>query len=157
ASASIVQPIRPPTSVASRACFSESPKYAAATSTSSEMPRLSQSRKVSSSPSTRSLSGTGSIPQFGASCRSVAPFAGMTRIRFCGCVLSRRAAPRCSAVRLAEETPHDEREDPAVAQVLALARRVEADDRADLAVVGSNRDLARLAVLDAEDRELLPA
>ena len=42
-------------------------------------------------------------------------------------------------------------------KVLALARRVEADARAELLVVGAHRHLARLAVLDAGDRELLAA
>ena len=41
--------------------------------------------------------------------------------------------------------------------VLALARGVEPEDRAELPVVGPDSDLARLAVLDAGDRELLAA
>src|SRR5438128_272993 len=46
---------------------------------------------------------------------------------------------------------------PAVAQVLALARGVEADARAELLAVGPHRHLARLAVLHAGDREHLAA
>ena len=42
-------------------------------------------------------------------------------------------------------------------EVLALARRVETDARAELLVVGAHRHLARLAVLDAVDRERLAA
>ena len=52
---------------------------------------------------------------------------------------------------------HDEREDAAVAEVLALAWGVEADDRLELASSGLHRDLAGLAVLDSPDRELLAA
>jgi len=44
-------------------------KYAGRTSTSSEMPRFVQSSVVSSVPSTRRRSGTGSIPQLGVSCK----------------------------------------------------------------------------------------
>ena len=44
-----------------------------------------------------------------------------------------------------------------MAKVLALARRVEPDAGAELLVVGAHRHLARLAVLDADDRELLAA
>ena len=44
-----------------------------------------------------------------------------------------------------------------MADVLALARRVEAQDRAERDAVRRDRDLARLAVLDAGDRELLAA
>ena len=40
-------------------------------------------------------------------------------------------------------------------EVVALARRVEAHDRAELRVVGAHRDLVRLAVLEADDREVL--
>src|SRR4051812_37383227 len=64
--ASIELPIRPPTSVARSASFSDRSKYAGRTSTSSDTPRLSQSSVVSPSPSTRSRSGTGSMPQLGA-------------------------------------------------------------------------------------------
>jgi len=42
-----------------------------------------------------------------------------------------------------------------VPEVLAFARRVEAQPRAELLVVRADGDLARLAVLDADDRELL--
>jgi hypothetical protein len=62
ASASIELPISPPTRVAASASFSERSKYAGRTRTSSEMPRLSQRSVVSKKPSTRSRSGTGSIP-----------------------------------------------------------------------------------------------
>ena len=53
----------------SSACFSDRSKYAGRTSTSSEMPRFVQSSVVSSVPSTRRRSGTGSIPQLGVSCK----------------------------------------------------------------------------------------
>ena len=53
------------------------------------------------------------------------------------------------------EEPQDVREDPAVPEVLALARRVETDAGAELLVVGAHRHLVRLAVLDAVDRERL--
>jgi hypothetical protein len=51
---------------------------------------------VSTSPSTRSRGGTGSIPQLGVfeSCNYYAPFAGMIQIRFCGFDLSRYVARR---------------------------------------------------------------
>ena len=52
------------------------------------MPRLSQSRVVSTVPSTRSRSGTGSIPHNGVSLTVFAPFAGTSQIRFDGCDLS---------------------------------------------------------------------
>ena len=44
-----------------------------------------------------------------------------------------------------------------MAQVLALARRVEAHAGAERRLVGAHRHLARLAVLDALDRERLVA
>ena len=47
------------------------------------------------------------------------------------------------------------REDPAVPEILALARRVEAHDRAELLVVRTHGDLVCLTVLDSDDRELL--
>ena len=66
-----------------------------ATSTSSETPRFPQRRPVSSSPSTRRRSGTGLIPQAGVpSIAAAPPFAGITRIRSYGCVLSLVEAPR---------------------------------------------------------------
>ena len=52
------------------------------------MPRFVQSRNESSVPSTRSRSGTGSIPHDGVVVHHP-PFAGMTRSRFDGCDLSR--------------------------------------------------------------------
>src|SRR4051794_12041030 len=70
ATASIALPITAPTSVAASAVFSGRSKYAGRTSTSSEMPRFVQSSVVSSVPSTRRRSGTGSIPQLGVSCKS---------------------------------------------------------------------------------------
>ena len=42
-------------------------------------------------------------------------------------------------------------------EVLALARRVEADARPELLVISVHRHLARLAVLDAHDRVRLTA
>src|SRR5437763_241508 len=69
ATASIPFPIRPPTSVAASAVRNGKSKYAGRTSTSSEMPRFVQSSVVSSDPSTRRRSGTGSIPQLGVSCK----------------------------------------------------------------------------------------
>jgi hypothetical protein len=91
ATPSIVLPISPPTTVASTACRSDNPRYAAATSTSSEMPRFVQRRNVSTTPSTRRRSGTGSIPHDGVPSVNCAPFAGTSRSRFDGCVLSRTA------------------------------------------------------------------
>src|SRR5581483_4647157 len=58
---------------------------------------------------------------------------------------------------LGEQPPQHVGENAAVAQVLALARGVEADAGAELLAVGAHRHLARLGVLDAEDRELLAA
>src|SRR5436190_4191195 len=69
ATASIAFPITAPTSVAASAVFSGRSKYAGRTSTSSETPRFVQSSVVSSVPSTRRRSGTGSIPQLGVSCK----------------------------------------------------------------------------------------
>ncbi len=40
-------------------------------------------------------------------------------------------------------------------EVLALARRVEAHDRAELLLVRTHRDLVCLTVLEPDDRELL--
>src|SRR4029079_9208048 len=57
------------------------------------------------------------------------------------------AGPSASGKQLAQH----EREDPAVPDVLALARRVEPDARAELLVVRAHRHLARLAVLDTGD------
>ncbi len=72
------------------------------------------------------------------------------------------AVPLGSGGSLAGCQPAEgERQDAAVAHVLALARRVEPDPRCELdrltAVVGRSRHprLARLAVLDAPDRERL--
>ena len=59
------------------------------------------------------------------------------------------APRRAGDERLGEQSPQDVREDPAVPEVLALARGVEADARAELLVVGAHRHLAGLAVLDA--------
>src|SRR4051812_31909100 len=56
-----------------------------------------------------------------------------------------------------QQPPEHERQDAAVAQVLALARRVQSDARAELESVRPHRHLARLAVLDTGDRECLPA
>ena len=61
---------------------------APATITSSETERFAHSRKPSNRLSVRSRSGTGSMPQPVSSLIESAPFAGMTRIRFDGCVLS---------------------------------------------------------------------
>ena len=44
-----------------------------------------------------------------------------------------------------------------MAEVLPLARRVEADARPELLVVGAHRHLARLAVLDARRSRTLAA
>ena len=59
---SIALPIRPPTSDRDQR-LSARARSSAATSTSSEMPRFPQSGAVSKPPSTRSRSGTGSMPQ----------------------------------------------------------------------------------------------
>src|SRR5215211_3075773 len=64
-------------------------------------------------------------------------------------VLSRRAG----AASGAEEPAQDVLQDPAVTEVLALARRVEANTGAERAVVGPNGHLTRLRVVDAFDRE----
>src|SRR5262249_43483105 len=117
-----------------------------------------QRRSVSVKPSTRNRSGTGSIPQLACSVSNAPPFAGTSRIRFDGCDLSpaARGTPVAESV-LRREAPQDEREDAAVADVLALARRVEPEPRRELDVVCPHGDLARLSVLDAEDRKLLAA
>jgi hypothetical protein len=95
ADASIAFPTSPPRSVATIASRSESAGTSSAptTMTRSETPSEPQSRPWSSRPSTRSRSGTGSIPSY-CMRSSIAPFAGITRIRFVGSVLS-LAAPRC--------------------------------------------------------------
>src|SRR5262245_24426237 len=67
--ASIPFPITAPTRVAASAVLNGRSKYAGRTRTRSEMPRFVQSRVVSSVPSTRRRSGTGSIPQLGVSCK----------------------------------------------------------------------------------------
>src|SRR6266508_6551282 len=72
-------------------------------------------------------------------------------------VRSRAAAAPVTRRRLLEQAAQHVREDAAVPQVLALLRRVEAQARAELLVVGPYRDLGRLGVLDAEDREALAA
>ena len=54
-----------------------------------------------------------------------------------------------------EQPAQHVREDPAVPQVLALARRVEAHDGTELFLIGTHRDLVCLAVLESDDRELL--
>src|SRR5688572_8625621 len=54
-----------------------------------------------------------------------------------------------------QQLPEDVGEDPAVAEVFALARRVEPERRAELRLVRANGHLARLATLDPDDRELL--
>src|SRR5215208_6844501 len=56
-----------------------------------------------------------------------------------------------------EQSPEHERQDAAVAQVLALAWRVEAEAGAEFLLVRAHRHLARLPVLDSGDRELLAA
>src|SRR5215211_2500520 len=67
-------------------------------------------------------------------------------------------AARPAAARLSrQQTSEHERQDAAVAQVLALAWRVEAEAGAELLLVRAHRQLARLPVLDAGDRELLAA
>src|SRR5207249_6670598 len=63
--------------------------------------------------------------------------------------------PHASACGSGEEAPEDEREDATVTNVLALARRVEPDERPELRAVGRHRDFPRLAVLHARDGELL--
>src|SRR3954451_16822207 len=74
----------------------------------------------------------------------------------------RRRRPRGYAGLGGEQAPQRVREDPAVPQVVALARGVEADARREgdrLPVVGLGRHgrLRRLAVLEALDREALAA
>jgi hypothetical protein len=69
AAASIRFPISAPTTIATTASGSDSAgtRNAPATRTSKLTPRFPQSSAVSSPPSTRRRSGTGSIPQFGVS------------------------------------------------------------------------------------------
>src|SRR6266536_3627470 len=55
----------------------------------------------------------------------------------------------------AQQPPEHVPQDPAVLEVLALARGVEADAGPELLLVRSHGDLARLPVLDALDGELL--
>ena len=57
----------------------------------------------------------------------------------------------------AASAAQDERQDAAVAQVLTLARGVEPHERREADVVGVHGHLARFAVLDPVDRELLAA
>src|SRR4051812_5712444 len=95
ATPSIAFPKRAPTTVARSACLSESPKYAAETSTSSEMPRFVQRRNESTAPSTRSLSGTGSMPHDGVSSTSL-PSPVLTGSGSTGVISAARAAPRCA-------------------------------------------------------------
>src|SRR5207244_2212103 len=61
------------------------------------------------------------------------------------------------AVSGVEQPAQDEREDAAVAEVLALARRVQAQAGAEDLVIGPHGHLACLRVVDALDRELLAA
>ena len=81
----------PPTRIASSASGSEraGTRNAPATRTSRLRPRLLHSIPFSRPPSVRSRSGTGVMPQAGALSSIAPPFAGMTRIRFDGCDLSR--------------------------------------------------------------------
>src|SRR5262249_36738696 len=58
---------------------------------------------------------------------------------------------------LAQESPQDGLEDAAVAEVRALARRVEADARAELLFVRAHGDLVGIAALEPCDREHLAA
>src|SRR5689334_1787537 len=55
-----------------------------------------------------------------------------------------------------EQAPQHERQDAAVAEVLALDRSVEPEARTEFLLVGAHGDLARVAVVDALDRELFP-
>src|SRR6266702_4330268 len=66
---------------------------------------------------------------------------------------------RASAGRpsLAEQAPEHVLEDPAVAEVLPLAWRVEPETRAELLAVGAHGHLVGLAALEPGDRELLAA
>ena len=100
AAPSMMQPATDATTIASSACFSDSPgtSSAPATITSRLTARFPQSSSVSPSPSTRSRSGTGSIPHCGASLLKRPPFAGTSRIRFDGCALS-PAVPGTPVVR----------------------------------------------------------
>src|SRR5207342_1531106 len=115
-------PIRQPTAIATSAVGSESAgtRIAPATMTSSETPRFAHSSPRSKPPSTRRRSGTGSIPQV-VSCSGIARG-------------YRRALVR-------EQLAQDVREDAAVAEVVALARRVEPHRRPELLVVRPHRDL----------------
>ena len=158
---------------ASPPCDAGRTRKAPATITSSDTERFAQSRKPSNVPSTRRRSGTGSMPQFGVSVsdklsslrryepdqvrRVCSQPARGTPVR--NRVLTRGAwqvGARHPVRRLrGEEAPDHVREDAAVLQVLALARRVEPEPRSELDVVCANRHLARLAVSDAGDREVL--
>src|SRR5262245_15630677 len=61
------------------------------------------------------------------------------------------------ALALGEKPAQDVLEDPAVAEVLALLRRVQSHARSELHVVRPDKNLIGFAVLDAGDRELLTA
>src|ERR1700746_2961811 len=62
---------------------------------------------------------------------------------------------RCQSASACEEPAEDKLEDAAVAQILALARRIEADARSEFLGVRADGDLCRVRVVDAEDGELL--
>src|SRR5262249_40067246 len=68
-----------------------------------------------------------------------------------------RRVPSARRLSLAEQAPEHELEDPAVAEVLALARRVEPKARAELLAVGAHGHLVGFPALEAEDPELLAA
>jgi hypothetical protein len=89
AEASIALPTIPPRRIASSASRRESAGTSSAptTITSSETPSEPQSRAWSTKPNTRRRTGTGSTPHDDDRC-SMAPFAGITRIRFDGFDLS---------------------------------------------------------------------
>src|SRR6266511_4588485 len=70
---------------------------------------------------------------------------------------SRVASASISARLVCEQPPEHERQDAAVPQILALARRVEPQTRPELLLVRAHRHLTDLCVLEARDRELLPA
>src|SRR5579872_774076 len=67
------------------------------------------------------------------------------------------SASEVGDLTLGEQAAQDVPEDAAVLEVLALARRVEADAGAELFVVGAHRHLVGVPVVDARDRELLAA
>src|SRR5581483_12365366 len=72
--------------------------------------------------------------------------------------VGRAPPPTCGRRRSrGGEAPQHVREDAAVPDVLALARRVEPQACTEHLLVGTDRDLARLRVVDALDRELLAA